>query len=143
MRITITEASKARWASRATIYRKIDEGALTLHEEGGQKLLDVGDLVRVFGERGSRRSNSASREEVPTPAVQKDTQLLEMERDTAKAEADRLRAQLAEAQRRLDDERDQAAKERDRLLQIIEGSLKQLAAPPSQPKGFFKRLFGG
>ena len=52
---------------------------------------------------------------------------------------------MDEARRRLNKERDQAAKERDRLLQIIEGSLKQLTGPGDEPKsrGFLRRIFGG
>ncbi len=145
MRITVTEAVRAGWASKASIYRKLKAGELQLHKEGTQQVLDVADLVRTFGEHGSRGKTAASREDVPGPEASKSAQLLEAERDAAKAEADRLRAELAEAQRRLSDERDLAAKERDRLLGIIEGSLRQLAAPKAEPKpkGFFQRLFGG
>ena len=142
-RITVTEAVNAGWASKATIYRRIKDRKLRLHEEGSQHLLDVADLIRVFGEGGSRGKTTASREDVPKPQEAKAAQTLEAERDAAKAEADRLRSDLTAAQRRLDDERDQAAKERDRLLQIIEGSLKQLTGPAQQPKGLFRRLIGG
>jgi len=146
-RITVTEAVKAGWASKATIYRRINEGKFQLHQEGSQQRLDVSDLIRVFGEHGSRGLTAKSREDVPKPEEQKAAQQIEAERDAARTEADRLRAELTEAQRRLTDQQDAAARERDRLLGIIEGSLRQLAGPkepePSQSKGFFKRLFGG
>lgn len=148
MRITVTEAVKAGWASKASIYRKLKAGDLQLHKDGSQQTLDVADLVRVFGERGSRGKTSPSRDDVPGPEAPKAAQLLEAERDAAKAEADRLRADLAEAQRRLNDQQDAAAKERDRLLQLLEGAqetVKQLTGPKDEPKpkGFFQRLFGG
>lgn len=148
MRVTVTEAVKAGWASKASIYRKLKAGDLQLHQDGTRQVLDVADLVRVFGEQGSRGKTAPSRDDVPAPETAKTAQLLEAERDQAKAEADRLRSELAEAQRRLNDQQDAAAKERDRLLQLLEGAqetVKQLTGPKEEPKpkGFFQRLFGG
>ncbi|MEI7602000.1 MAG: hypothetical protein WCJ41_22170 [Aestuariivirga sp.] len=147
MRIRISEAVKAGWASKASIYRKLKAGDLQLQKEGDRQVLDVADLVRVFGEAGSRGKTAASRDDVPKPEEAKAAQLLEAERDQAKAEAERLRSELAEAQRRLNDQQDAAARERDRLLQLLEGAqetVKQLTGPKEAPtpRGFFQRLFG-
>lgn len=100
-RVTVTEAVKAGWASKASIDSRIKEGKLHLHQKGTRQLLDVLDLVRVFGEHSSRGKTSPGREDVPKPEEVKAAQLLEAKRDQAKA--DRLRAEMAEAQRRLTD----------------------------------------
>lgn len=147
MRITITEAAKAGWASRATLYRRINDGSLTLHEEGQRQLVDVADLVRLFGERGSRATNAPSRKDVPQPALEetRSRHALEAELEAARQQLMRLEAKVEELQHDVKVERETAAKERDRLLGIVEGSLKQLT--DQRPKsggnaGLFARLLG-
>ncbi len=49
-RISISEAANHGYAARMTIYRAIKDGRLTTHLEGQKKLLDIADLVSVFGE---------------------------------------------------------------------------------------------
>ena len=49
-RVTITDAVKQGFASRPTIYRAIKAGRLTPHQDGRRRLVDVADLVQVFGE---------------------------------------------------------------------------------------------
>lgn len=142
-RITLTEAANAGWASRATLYRRVKDGDLKLHQEGRQQLVDVADLIRLFGEHGSRAKTARSRNDVPAPQEMQNLQAIEAERDQAKAETERLKADLAEARRKLDDQQEQAAKERDRLLGIIEGSLKRLEGPKEQPsEGLLGKIFG-
>ena len=53
----------------------------------------------------------------------------------------------AETQRRFNDQQDAAARDRDRLLQLLEGAqetVKQLTGPKEAPtpRGFFQRLLG-
>ena len=58
-RITILQAARAGYASRQTIYRKVGAGDLPVHEVGGKKLVDISDLVRVFGEPGGKQGDPA------------------------------------------------------------------------------------
>ena len=51
-RLTILQASQQGFANTLTIHRCIKDGQLPVHEEGDTKLLEVDDLVGVFGEPG-------------------------------------------------------------------------------------------
>lgn len=157
MRITISKAAKVGYASRPTIYRKIDSGELQTHVEAGQKKLDVADLVRVFGEPGER--NVVTTADAKALATQ-------AENDQLKQELLQARAALADKERALEDARVSAEKERDRLLTQIEEGTKRLAdmredksreadrtddlkkaietleKTVSERKGLFSKLFG-
>lgn len=157
MRITISEAAKVGYASRPTIYRKIDSGELQTHVEAGQKKVDVADLVRVFGEPGER--NVVTTADAKALATQ-------AENDQLKQELLQAKAALADKEKALDDARVSAEKERDRLLTQIEEGTKRLAdmredksreadrtddlkkaietleKTVSERKGLFSKLFG-
>jgi hypothetical protein len=120
--VTILQAAKAGYASRQTIYRKVNAGELSVHETGGKKLLDVADLVRVFGEPGAKKGDPGA---LSGPAV--------AERAIADQEVERLRAalvakdaELREARDRISDKDEEAGKERDRLLGLVEDGNKRL-----------------
>ncbi|MCZ6727173.1 MAG: hypothetical protein O7A98_07430 [Acidobacteria bacterium] len=66
-RITISAAAKRGFASRPTLYRAIKDGRLTAHQEGDKKTLDLADLVKVFGEPGSKPAPAAKLDEAPGP----------------------------------------------------------------------------
>jgi chromosome segregation ATPase len=157
MRITISEAAKVGYASRPTIYRKIDSGELQTHVEAGQKKVDVADLVRVFGEPGERNVfTTADAKALATQA----------ENDQLKQELLQAKAALADKEKALDDARVSAEKERDRLLTQIEEGTKRLSdmredksreadrtddlkkaietleKTVSERKGLFSKLFG-
>jgi chromosome segregation ATPase len=157
MRITISEAAKVGYASRPTIYRKIDSGELQTHVEAGQKKVDVADLVRVFGEPGER--NVVTTADAKALATQ-------AENDQLKQELLQAKAALADKEKALDDARVSAEKERDRLLTQIEEGTKRLSdmredksreadrtddlkkaietleKTVSERKGLFSKLFG-
>jgi len=132
-RLTPTEAAKAGFASRPTIYRRIKEGALTVHKDAnGRKLIDAADLVRVFGEPGGAAENKTTAGDISKAAI---------ELDQAKAETEQLRKELAEAHKQAANDRQDAAKERDRLLTIVETN-QRLIVDQRSPQGFWSRLFG-
>ena len=139
-RITISQAAKAGWASRPTIYRRIKDGKLTTHQEGDHKLLDVADLARVFGTGAATRARSEV--DIPKPGATEAVEMAKLEAELEKVKADktRIEADLAEARREGKQERDQARQERDRLLGIVEASQRQLE---DQRKRRWPRWLGG
>jgi len=134
-RISISEAAKRGYAARMTIYRAIKDGRLTTHLEGKKKLLDIADLVSVFGEPGEKPS--------PVPiAPSVEVGGLLSERDLLREEVGRLRRELETARREVTDEREHGRKREDELLEMVKATQKLLEDQTSK-KGVFKRLFGG
>jgi len=137
-RITISEAAKRGFSSRPTLYRAIKDGRLTAHQEGDRKTLDLADLVKVFGEPGSKP---------PPPAAKLDEALdrgrLEADRDRLAEEVDRLRRERDQARREGAEEREHARQERDRLLGLVEATQKLLEDQSRDRKRGWRRLFGG
>ena len=138
-RITISEAARHGYAARPTIYRHIKSGKLSVIEEGDQKLIDVAELVRVYGEPGAEKSGSDA--QVPAQVA-----VLESERDRLKGDLERMEARLREAQEETSAEREKAEKERDRLLGIVENAQKQLEDQRQKDdagavRGFWSRIF--
>jgi len=138
-RITISAAAKAGWASRPTIYRKIKAGQITLHHDGDRKLVDVADLERLFG--ATRRKEGP----VPSPSNVEAVEVVKVEADleNARAEVTRLRSDLSAERHARDDDRSTAAKERDRLIGVIESQTLQIGDMRTEAKkGWLRRLFG-
>ena len=120
--VTILQAAKAGYASRQTIYRKVKSGELSVHETGGKKLLDVADLVRVFGEPGAKKGDPSA---LSGPAVT-ERAMADQEVERLKAELAAKEAELREARDRISDQDEEARKERDRLLGLVEDGNKRL-----------------
>jgi len=133
-RISISEAAKRRYAARMTIYRAIKDGRITPHLEGKKKLLDIADLVSVFGEPGKKVE--------PDQAESVEVGGLLSERDLLREEVDRLRRDLETARREVTDERDHGRQREDELLEMVKATQKLLEDQTGR-KGIFKRLFGG
>jgi len=141
-RITILQAQRAGYASRATIYRRINVGKLPAHEVGDTTLVDVADLVRLFGEPGEKRGEPEKLKgsDVATRAkLEAAVELLEAELLAANRDRD-------EAQRHASDVQDKAEAERDRLLAIVETTQRMLEDQSkereAQRKGLWRRLTG-
>jgi len=110
-RITITQAAKQGFKSRAQINKDVRSGKLPSIVERGRKVVDVADLVRLYGEPGV--------ETVPPEPQQAAT---EQALEAAKAAQARLETELREAQDALAAKDADAAKERDRLMGMVEQS---------------------
>ena len=138
--ISPSEAARRGFASRATLYRRIKEGRLSARQEGDKKLLDVAELVRVFGDPEDKAKPPAI---VTTPPVEAAVRMgrLEAELEAAKAEAVRLRVERDQARQETTAERDQARQERDRLMGILETAQRQIE-DQTKPRSLWQRISG-
>ena len=168
--LTLPEAARAVGVGRATIYRAVKEGRVTatIRPHDGQKVIDLAELVRVFGPlrnpetagetRRETVSRDRARDETRQPARQPETAPPSLAYMTAEdrrrvveiADREALRAELAAARetiRRLEDQASEARERETKLLELAQSATRLLehrevaAAPP--PRGFLRRLFGG
>jgi hypothetical protein len=145
-RISITEAARRGFRSRATINRDARSGKLPTHEDRGRKVVDVADLIRLYGEPGADKKVA---ETLSAPDLA-DRARLEAENERLQAELLAARSAADEAQRKIEEVRDEAAKERDRLMCIAETAQKMLEdqreaskQATEQQRGWLRRVFGG
>lgn len=117
-RISITEAAKQGFKSRSTLNKDVRSGKLPSHVERGRKVVDVADLIRLYGEPGGKEDRP-----VPTDLV---TATAEQENYALKAQLTRAEADLAEARRQIDDQTQAASAEREKFMELIDNSQKQL-----------------
>lgn len=144
-KISFSEAARKGWASRPTLYRKWKTGHLAA-EKGvdGAPLVDVSELIRVFGE--PRRVTAKRQVDADVTGGHDDgvTASGETEIASLRAEIERLRDDAARARAEAERERQAAERERqnaDRLLTLLEQSQRQLTDQRDKSVGFFKRLF--
>lgn len=115
-RLTLPEAARAGWGSRASLYRLVKAGRISTTLDGDRQLVDVAELVRVLGEPRAQRK-AAAQELVAAPD-RADRAALEARVASLEQQRDRLDADLRA-------ERDRAAADRDRLLALVEAAQKQ------------------
>ena len=108
--LTVTEAAKATNRSRATLYRHINKGDLSVHQQSdGTKGIDTSELMRVFGPlhpETSQTRKTAHHETDPNTA------LLQSRIEALERENELLRRELADAKN-----------EKGRLLGLLEQRL--------------------
>ena len=125
--ITISEAAKRGYASRATLQRAIKNGKLSVaKEDKGFKYIQIAELERVYGATGVSSQASA------TPK-------------SASKNSD-LMAELAVAQKELEMLRDQNEEYRERekrLMDTVDAQQRMLTDQSKSKGGFFSKLFGG
>lgn len=136
MKITVAEAVKAGYAPKPTIYRDVKKGRLASSKNRkGTNVLDVADLVELYGEPGTKPTAS---EKPPSASVT----ALKAELAMTKAELERARQEADSAKRAAEEERIAAREEREKLYGLVETAQKQLEdmSERSRP-GLLSRIF--
>lgn len=132
--ISIKEAIASGWASRATIYREIKAGALSVKKTSDNRsLVDTAELIRVFGEPRLRDTKDETNQRDARHASETAENAVLRERlDSLERDRSRLEREIADAK-----EREAWLKQQ---LERQTNLLGQVAGQPSD--GFWKRLFG-
>lgn len=154
--ITITEAAKAGFKSRSQLNKDVrprEEGKeprLRSIIEDGRKKVAIEDLITLYGEPKSKAPAP-----IPVTKVEVDR---ERENEELKTKVLQLEADLAESRRLIDDKDKAATEERQKFIELVENSQKQIEDMRSDRervekrdkeiieelrKPFIKRLFGG
>lgn len=117
-KLTVIEAARAGYAGRATIYRKLNAGALTAQtDDGGTIVIEEAELIRVFAEPTLHVGTSRA------------TAFETSETDRLRAENALLRAENADLRQH-----------RDRLMSLLEQAA--IPAPAPSAGGTLSRLLG-
>ena len=103
--LSITAAAKAAGVSRTTIYEKIKDGELSRTPEG----IDTAELLRVFGELKSEKSESRTSE----PVSDTMTLWLREKLDTNEQELKQTRGELSNTTTELQDTKERLAEHRE------------------------------
>lgn len=140
--LNITQAAEAVGITRKTLYSHIDKGLVSVTRQQGKRYVDVSELIRYYGsvslpqEKVSAVTRSQTKHDDDTIlAMQRE--LVELRRLIEKQQllledkqaADRLREQMTGLQ----NERDAAAQELDKVKAELEAERK---------KGFWSKFFG-
>ena len=129
-KLTIAEAVKAGWAARPTLYRALKAGRLSAEKSPqGRVLLDVSELVRVYGEPRQKRTKVSGKEKSTVSHLASKVDALKARLDAEQKETGRLKESLSEAQ------------EREKWFRGQLDAQQRLLASYGRPTGFWSRLF--
>ena len=151
-RMTLGQAAKAGFASRAQLYRDAAAGKLSIEVQGERKTVELSELIRVYGEPGSRPLPAGVVVAAPDLAqrVELERRLAELEAAKAAIEGE-LRAERAAAR----EAAASAAADRAKLIELAELAQRQAAdatklltdmraeASRPAPASWWRRLVGG
>ena len=121
-KMTLGQAAKAGFASRAQIYRDAAGGKLAIEVQGDRKIVDLAELLRVYGDPGARPVPATSILAAPDlPArVELERKVAELEKAKAAIEAE-LRSERTAAR----DAAAAAAADRAKLIELAELAQRQ------------------
>lgn len=147
-RLTLGEAARAGWGSRASLYRLAKAGKLSTTVDGDRQLVDVAELVRVLGEPRAQRKRDAE-DLVASPDL---PARIELERRVAELEAAKaaIEAELRAERTAARDAATAAAADRARLIELAEMAQRQAGeaqklladARTTAARSWWRRLIG-
>ena len=142
--VSISEASRLTSKTRKTIYKYINDGMLTVSiDTQGKKVIDISELIRVFGEIEMPEYTEVNNTEVSNNIHQvtlESTQLI-AEKDV---EIARLQSLLDGKDELLNSKNDQI-KTLEKSLHLLEDLTNKIPVQVTQEpvkNGFWKRLLG-
>ena len=141
-KVSISEASRLTNKTRKTIYKYIQDGLLTVSmDTKGKKVIDISELIRVFGEIEMPEYTEVNNTEVSNNIHQVTLESIQLiaEKDV---EIARLQSLLASKDELLNSKNDQI-KTLEKSLHLLEDLTKKIPVPTTQEpvkKGFWKRL---
>lgn len=123
-KMTLGQAAKAGFASRAQLYRDAAAGKLSVEVQGERKTVELSELIRVYGEPGSRPLPADVVVAAPDLA-----QRVELERRVAALETEKaaLAAELRAEREAARDAATAAAADRAGLIAVAEAAQRQAA----------------
>ena len=143
-KVSISEASRLTNKTRKTIYKYIQDGLLTVSiDTQGKKVIDISELIRVFGEIKMPAYTEVNNTEVSNNIHQVTLESIQLiaEKDV---EIARLQSLLAGKDELLNSKNDQI-KTLEKSLHLLEDLTNKIPVPVTQEpvqKGFWKRLLG-
>ena len=143
-KVSISEASRLTNKTRKTIYKYIQDGLLTVSmDTQGKKVIDISELIRVFGEIEMPEYTEVNNTEVSSNIHQVTLESIQLiaEKDV---EIARLQSLLAGKDELLNSKNDQI-KTLEKSLHLLEDLTNKIPVPVTQEpvqKGFWKRLLG-